>query len=52
MDAFKAELLKTWEELPPVFITSAVSGNGREEIIAFIEEALEDIPWPFNQIKN
>jgi GTP-binding protein len=52
VEAFKTELLKTWEELPPVFITSAVSGNGRKEIIAFIEEALEDIPWPFNQIKN
>jgi len=52
VEAFKTELLKTWEELPPVFITSAVKGIGRKEIIDFIEDALEEIPWPFNQVKN
>lgn len=52
VEAFKAKLLETWEELPPIFITSAVKGTGRDEILTFIEGALEDVPWPFNQVKN
>ncbi|MFK8161952.1 MAG: ribosome biogenesis GTP-binding protein YihA/YsxC [Lewinella sp.] len=52
VEAFKTKLLETWEELPPIFITSAVNGNGRKEIIAFIEDALNDVPWPFNQVNS
>lgn len=36
--AIKNELLKEWEELPPVFITSTITGNGTQEILKFIEE--------------
>ncbi len=32
------ELLKYWEELPPAFHTSAVTGKGKEEILDFIEK--------------
>ena len=35
--AFKREMSKTWEELPPVFKTSAVQNKGREEILELIE---------------
>ena len=35
---FKNELLKTWEELPPIFITSAETNSGREEVLKYIEE--------------
>jgi GTP-binding protein len=35
----EARLLKDWEELPPMFITSAEKKRGREEILAFIEKA-------------
>ncbi|WP_020571316.1 ribosome biogenesis GTP-binding protein YihA/YsxC [Neolewinella persica] len=52
VEAFKTKLLETWEELPPIFITSAVKGDGRQEIIDFIEGALNDIPWPFNQVNS
>ncbi|NPA36987.1 MAG: YihA family ribosome biogenesis GTP-binding protein [Chlorobi bacterium] len=31
------KLLEYWEELPPVFHTSSVSGKGRDEILSFIE---------------
>ncbi len=31
-------LLKEWESLPPVFYTSTISKQGREEILLFIEE--------------
>ncbi|MDE5800602.1 MAG: ribosome biogenesis GTP-binding protein YihA/YsxC [Paramuribaculum sp.] len=37
IDAFCNVLLESWEELPPVFITSSVSGNGREEILDYID---------------
>lgn len=32
------DLMKTWETLPSRFLTSAETGTGREEILAFIEE--------------
>lgn len=51
VEDFKTALLETWEELPPVFITSASKGDGRQEIIDFIENALNEVPWPFNQVK-
>lgn len=38
MDAFAAEMLNTWEELPQMFTSSAVTRTGREEILRYIEE--------------
>ncbi len=35
---YKTELLKTWEELPPVILTSAQTGKGREELLEYIEK--------------
>jgi GTP-binding protein len=40
LDRYKNELLKRWDELPPIFITSSTSKKGREELLAFIEKAL------------
>jgi GTP-binding protein len=51
VEEFKAKLLETWAELPKIFITSALKETGRQELIDFMEEALEDVPWPFNQVK-
>ncbi|MDE6393895.1 MAG: ribosome biogenesis GTP-binding protein YihA/YsxC [Duncaniella sp.] len=31
-------LLETWEELPPVFITSSEDGRGRQELLDYIEQ--------------
>ena len=39
--AFKTEMLKTWEELPPCFYTSSPTKQGREEILEFIEKTKE-----------
>ncbi len=36
--AYKREMLKTWESLPPLFKTSASTGYGREIFLDFIEE--------------
>ena len=34
--AYKRELLKTWEELPPIFLTSSEDGRGRNELLDYI----------------
>ncbi len=36
--AYTQELLKTWEELPPYFISSAEKRTGRKEILSYIEQ--------------
>jgi len=37
IEAYKVEMLKSWEELPHIFITSAEKKTGKKEITAFIE---------------
>lgn len=44
---FKSALLETWDELPPVFITSASKEIGRDEILTFIEGSLHKLSLPF-----
>ncbi|MDD4293789.1 MAG: YihA family ribosome biogenesis GTP-binding protein, partial [Bacteroidales bacterium] len=34
-------LLEYWEELPPVFLTSAETGKGREEILDYIGSIID-----------
>ena len=41
--AYKKKLLETWEELPPIFITSAEKGDGAEELINYIESINADL---------
>ena len=36
--AYKKDMLKTWESLPQIFITSATSKHGKDSILDFIEE--------------
>lgn len=38
IENYKKRLLEDWEELPPIFISSAVKKDGREEIIGFVDE--------------
>lgn len=38
IDHYKQKMLESWEELPPVFITSAEDQRGREDVLAYIEE--------------
>ena len=37
VEAYKQKLLETWEELPPVFVTSSEKRSGREELLEYIE---------------
>lgn len=36
--AYENKLYETWEELPPILLSSAEKGEGREEILGYIEE--------------
>lgn len=38
-----ATLLQYWEELPPIFSTSAERGTGREELLSYIDHLLTTI---------
>ena len=39
----KGRLLEDWEELPPCFISSAVKGTGKEEILDYIGSILQTL---------
>jgi len=43
VEAYKKALLETWEELPPVFVTSAQDRQGRDEILSYIDQVNKDI---------
>lgn len=43
VEAYKNRLLEEWEELPPVFVTSAETKLGGEELTAYIEELNETV---------
>jgi GTP-binding protein len=38
LTAYKKEMLKSWDELPPIFTTSSTSSFGREKILNYIED--------------
>ena len=38
VDAYCKKLSETWEELPPYFLTSAEKGEGRNELLDYIEK--------------
>ena len=38
ISAYCAQLLETWEELPPIFVTSSEKGIGRDELLDYIDQ--------------
>ncbi|MDR2009258.1 MAG: ribosome biogenesis GTP-binding protein YihA/YsxC [Bacteroidales bacterium] len=40
IEVYKNELLKTWETLPEVFLSSAEEGTGKDEILNYIESII------------
>jgi GTP-binding protein len=38
---YKREMLKYWEEMPPLFVSSSTSGFGKEPILNYIQEIIE-----------
>ena len=43
MEKDRQQLLESWEELPPVFISSSETSLGREEILGYIGSLLEEM---------
>ena len=43
VDSYCKELLLSWSELPPVFITSSEKGKGRQEILDYIAKINKEI---------
>jgi GTP-binding protein len=41
---YLSELSKQWEELPPYFITSSETKQGREELLDYIETIITQVP--------
>lgn len=42
VEEYDKQMLEKWEELPVTFITSKITKAGREEILAFIKESLNN----------
>lgn len=38
MNTYRQKLAESWEELPPVFITSSEKAEGRDELLEYIDE--------------
>ncbi len=38
MEAYKRKLSETWEELPPMFLTSAEKKEGRDDVLNYIDD--------------
>lgn len=38
IEAYKKKLLETWDELPPMFLTSAEKKEGRDDVLNYIEK--------------
>ena len=36
MEAYKQKLLETWEQIPPIFLTSSEKKQGRDEVLDYI----------------
>ncbi len=43
MEAYKQSLSETWEEMPPMFLTSAEEREGRAEVLDYIERINNEI---------
>jgi GTP-binding protein len=42
IEVFKAKLLESWEELPDIFLTSALDKRGRMELLKEIQKMNKD----------
>ena len=43
LQIYQTELLKTWEEMPQHFVTSATHKNGREELLSYIDSVNKNL---------
>lgn len=43
VEEYKKELLKNWEELPPIFVTSSEKKTGKDTLLDYIESINKDL---------
>ena len=43
VDAYKAEMLKTWQSLPPMFVTSSAKFKGSDLILGYIGSVISNL---------
>ncbi|MFO0398228.1 MAG: ribosome biogenesis GTP-binding protein YihA/YsxC [Sphingobacteriia bacterium] len=43
VSAYRTMLRKEWEELPPIFVTSAIDGTGKKELLDYIQSLNEQV---------
>ena len=43
VEAYKQKLSETWEELPPMFMTSSQKKQGRDEVLGYIEQINKEL---------
>jgi GTP-binding protein len=48
LGAYKEKLFEKWEELPPLFVTSSEKGDGRDELLGYIETINRQLKNPAN----
>jgi len=48
MAAYREKLFEKWEELPPIFITSAEKADGRDELLGYISSINQQLKNPAN----
>ena len=42
-EKYKAKLMETWEELPPMFVTSSEKKTGRDELLDYIDQIIKEL---------
>jgi len=42
IEKYDMEMMERWESMPVTFISSAINGNGRDEILNYIEESINN----------
>ena len=42
IEKYDAQMLQRWESMPSTFISSAINGTGRDEILNYIEESINN----------
>ena len=45
VEAYEQKMLENWEEMPPYFITSAEKGEGREELLDYLEKINKELGY-------
>lgn len=43
IEVYRNRLLETWEELPPIFVTSSEDKRGREELLSYIDQINKEL---------